>query len=173
LGWVSEWSKIFFVDCTQAVAGGEFARHEEEMRRLSSHRGPAALVREKSASPISHSAFLGRGERPATPVLTNKESVFGLFLEEMSQHYRALPLDLDLSFPKSMKKLTGRNDFWGEDSLKRAAEILIEAKNRHTRDQIAQFATDCHLYLQRNAKTAREPEKSVVEGKERGNSQIR
>ncbi len=77
----------------------------------------------------------------ATPVLTNKESVLGLFLEELAQHYRALPLDLDLSYPKSMKRLQGRSDIWVNESLDKAAEILIEAKNRCTREQIAQFAS--------------------------------
>ena len=76
-------------------------------------------------SPVSHSAFLGRGEQVATPVLTNKESVLGLFLEELAQYYRALPLDLDLSYPKSMKRLQGRSDFWVDESLDKAAEILI------------------------------------------------
>ena len=68
---------------------------------------------------------MGRGEQVATPVLTNKESVLGLFLDELLQYYRTLPLDLDFSYPKSMKKLQGRSDFLVDESLDKAAGILI------------------------------------------------
>lgn len=48
----------------------------------------------------------------ASAILTNKESVFGLFLDELTQYYRSMPLDLDYTFIKNIRKCHGKgNEF--------------------------------------------------------------
>ncbi len=41
-------------------------------------------------------------------LLTNKESVFGLCLDEMMQYYKWIPLELDTGFLKHIRKIHGR-----------------------------------------------------------------
>jgi hypothetical protein len=57
----------------------------------------------------SYSAFQPR-EPTTPPSLTNKESVYGLFMEELAQYYRSVPLELDFTFLKSMRKLHPRGN---------------------------------------------------------------
>ena len=90
------------------AAYGEYARHEEEMRIFSPLRGSALQGenKDKSLSPIWISGSLSKSRDMSTcTLLTNKESVYGLFLEELMQYYKCFPLeDLDFGFFKSMRK---------------------------------------------------------------------
>lgn len=68
--------------------------------------------KEKYVSPLCISSHLA-GQRENTPpkvVFTNKESVFGLFHEELLQYYRGSPLELDLNFLKSIRKVHGKGN---------------------------------------------------------------
>lgn len=48
--------------------------------------------------------------------------------------YKFLPLDLDLTFLKSMRKVHNSQKLLENDeNLQKAAEALIESQNRHTR----------------------------------------
>jgi hypothetical protein len=64
----------------------------------------------KRISNLKSSALLSRKEkvRISFPslLLTNKESVYSLFQEDLVAYYKELPaeLDLDISFPKTMRK---------------------------------------------------------------------
>ncbi len=61
-------------------------------------------------NPLSISSHVQRTSdiSPHLISLTNKESVFGLFLDEMLQYYKSLPLELDFGFIKGMRKVHGK-----------------------------------------------------------------
>jgi hypothetical protein len=59
---------------------------------------------------------MAQKERQSSPcvgpllILSNKESVFGLFLEEITNYYRFLPLELDFTFIKSIRKVHSKSE---------------------------------------------------------------
>lgn len=70
--------------------------------------------------------------------------MFGLFLDELAMWYKNLPLDLDFGFLKSMRKLHSRgNEFETEENLSKAAQILVESKNKHIKEIMQNFQEKC------------------------------
>lgn len=76
---------------------GEFGRHEEEMKKISLNRSSnMAASKEKAALPIAMSSSVPRQEdvQPSKVLFSNKESVIGYFLEDLTAYYKSLPLEL-------------------------------------------------------------------------------
>lgn len=72
-------------------------------------------------------------------LLTNKESVYSLFQEDLVAYYKELPseLELDTSFLKTIRKAHPKaNELDKEENLRRAAAILMESTNKLVRGSI-------------------------------------
>ena len=58
-------------------------------------------------------------------------------------------MEIDMSFPKSMRKLTSKgNEFEREENINKAAEILLESKNKQIRDITEQFQKQWRDYAE-------------------------
>lgn len=77
------------------------------MKKLDAHRCSCA---HNKVTSFCQSSIVPRSEPVTPPTLTNKESFYGLILEELAQYYRSLPTDfeLDFGFLKSIKNLRPR-----------------------------------------------------------------
>lgn len=82
------------------------------MKRINYSRGNStSAIKEKYTNLFSNSTSLPRAQDNML-MLTNKESFYGLITEELTRYYKSLPLDLDLGFIKSLRKLHSKgNEF--------------------------------------------------------------
>lgn len=82
------------------------------MKRISLNRS-SIVSKEKIVNPLSFSVSAPKNEDvlPQKVAFTNKESVYGLFLDELIQYYKSLPfLELETSFVKNMRKSHGKGN---------------------------------------------------------------
>ena len=98
-----------------------------------------------------NSGGLVRVEEATGVALTNKESVYGLIIDELYGYYKAMGhfLELDMGFPKSMRKSVGRSgQLEREENLSKAAEILAESKNRAIKELMQHYEQEWRQYAE-------------------------
>lgn len=140
LGWLSEWSKSLILEAINNSVTDQYIRHDEELKKCGEQLRHSLNESPKKANinPLS----LSTKKLPDLPhevILTNKESVYSYFLDELTCNYKVFPYDLDWNFLKSIKKQGRKEDLLKSENIEEAVKILIEAKHRIIKKEIKDY----------------------------------
>ena len=94
---------------------------------------------------------MARTEEITMVAFTNKESVYGLIIDELHGYYKAMGqfLELDMAWPKSMRRSIAKiNQLDREENLSKAAEILAESKNRTIKEIMERYEQEWKQYAE-------------------------